>query len=982
MKNSLAVLVALVVALTVAGWFWFGDSTVELTTIDPGSETSTPEGTEELTAVDASGNKSAGAVPVVRRVVHGNGSDESDDPYYQMSLAGFRGRLVFEDKTPAPDKPIQLIRIDAEVLDFPDLFAQELMKPQLEIYETRSGQDGTFEISGVFPQVFYLMIADRGGDNQLIRVVEKTPAPGEVVDLGDLQMPSLGTLIGHVVDEDGAPVPAAMVRAADVPGTALDFVPLERFDPKGGLIISESNGKLAIIMPPYVQTAFDLLPIPNTRTDSKGYFILRGVQPGTNVVVINKRGLVPLLKKGVKIKPGKEKDVGKLRMREGEIVEGVVVDMDDKPIVGVEVLVASKNAMMPAHFGSFADKTDSQGRFSMSGMAAGQVMVAVRRSLGDSWIVHGPSPVAGDVLIKLKSRHTVVLKVKGATDDELEDVKIKLVSVASGGPPGITLGTLGMVPWISLENRLSKTEDGRFQIVDLDPGPYTIAVRAKGFAAASSSFKLSGDLEHEIQLEPALSVEVLVIDDQSTPIRNAKIYMSSQGGGGEMPVLAGKTDSDGKVLIEDGGKGELRVSASHPAFGTYHGRAQLPTNKPIVLRVQPAGSVTGILLASGKTPPPGKYTLTLETRDYSNRGALDGMPRLAMPNLRGEFEIKGLRPGKYRIRAIPSLAVINSPGGIMKMASASFTINSSTEVDVPSGSSVHVELDATGQPTVTGPSARVTGTVMINGHPAKNMAITGWGTGRRIMGEVDNAGRFDLGQLKVGTFNLRLVRTQNTSLEGNQALDGQLWSHSGKIEEGKDLQFDVTLDTGSISGFVTTADGLPAAGVQVSATGRTLALRDRPKEKSSCNLSTATDSAGRFTFPTVPAGVYSISVRGKAGHAVVKKQTVKAALPLIDVNLKLERVYTVSGKLDMSVFPKATGHRQIYVYLSGGRSNSGSDVADDGSFTWEGVAKGKYSVAVYCWGQNIDRKYQNGKLKAKIEITGDTTDLLIRPEFK
>ncbi len=70
------------------------------------------------------------------------------------------------------------------------------------------------------------------------------------------------------------------------------------------------------------------------------------------------------------------------------------------------------------------------------------------------------------------------------------------------------------------------------------------------------------------------------------------------------------------------------------------------------------------------------------------------------------------------------------------------------------------------------------------------------------------------------------------------------------------------------------------------------------------------------------------------------------------------------------------------MYLGGGGINSGSKVEDDGSFTCEGVAKGKYTVTVYSWGQNLDRKFHNNKLKAKIEITGDTTDLLIRPEFK
>lgn len=177
------------------------------------------------------------------------------------------------------------------------------------------------------------------------------------------------------------------------------------------------------------------------------------------------------------------------------------------------------------------------------------------------------------------------------------------------------------------------------------------------------------------------------------------------------------------------------------------------------------------------------------------------------------------------------------------------------------------------------------------------------------------------------------------------------------------------------------ADGSPAAGARVAARGTTSVLRDRPKEGSGCVLFTKTDSAGRYTFPTVPAGVYRIIVGGKAGHTVVKNQTVKAAQAL-EVNLKLARVYTVSGKVQMSVYPKATGRLQVHVYLRGDEVSSGSKVQDDGSFRCEGVEKGEYTVTVYSFGQGLDRKFQNNKLKAKIEITGDTMDLLIRPEFK
>ena len=250
-------------------------------------------------------------------------------------------------------------------------------------------------------------------------------------------------------------------------------------------------------------------------------------------------------------------------------------------------------------------------------------------------------------------------------------------------------------------------------------------------------------------------------------------------------MLVGKTDKDGRAMIECGSKEKVRVSATHPAFGTHHAKAQFCTDKPIVLRIQPAGSITGILRENGETPPPGKYSLLFEAVGHSDRGTLDPMPRMVTLDDRGEFEIKDLRPGRYGFR------VAHSPGWhwqVVMMITANWNGPVFQVVEVPPGGSAHVEINR-GRPKITGGSARVTGTVMLNGRPAKNRRVSG--------GEIDDAGRFDLGRLKVGAFNLSM----NVSLQGGNG-DGWFWSHSGEIEENKDQHYDVTLDTGSISGFV------------------------------------------------------------------------------------------------------------------------------------------------------------------------------------
>ena len=86
-----------------------------------------------------------------------------------------------------------------------------------------------------------------------------------------------------------------------------------------------------------------MAPIPKTYTDAAGEFRLTGVMPGFNVLVINKKNLQPHVRPMVKVKAGKEKNVRKIRLKEGERAAGRVVDEEDNPVVGADVVVANKS---------------------------------------------------------------------------------------------------------------------------------------------------------------------------------------------------------------------------------------------------------------------------------------------------------------------------------------------------------------------------------------------------------------------------------------------------------------------------------------------------------------------------------------------------------------------------------------------------------------------------------------------------------------
>ena len=991
MKNSSLPLLALLLALGVASWFLFGRGPDEPLDTSGNETVVAEQDPEDVEASEASASKSeptTAKMRPARETIEVDGDDF--DPFYRRSLAGFRGRLVFTSGKPGADKPVRFFRVDPEVLQNPSVFAAEnLMQPLVELYDCRSDDEGLFSVSGVFPRVFYLMVADVDGENRKLQLVPRTPGAGEVIDLGDVELPDLGSISGRVVDDDGDAVADALVRAVDLPGTALDFAPVHRFDPEGGLFVTEGSFKVTLTMPKYAKTLFDLLPLPTTRTDSNGEFKLLAVQPGQNVLVVNKRELAPIVRKGVRVRPGKEKKVGKLRMREGEIAEGKVLDSSGQPIADAEILIANRNVAIPVHFASFAKNSATDGSFSMAGMSPGQVFAAVRRSPKEAWVLQGPMAIAGELVLRLPAQHSLTIRVKSERGLPLEDVNFKVVGMPSqNGPPGLDLATLGLAPWVDVGDRVERTRDGHYRIGGLNANDYTIAVKAKGHAPAKLEVKLIADAEEEVTLQAALTIDVLVVDSQKEPIRNAKIYAQNRGDNWmrrvqRIPILVGRTNREGKATIEECEKGSLRISASHPAYGMHHKQLQLPVTSLIVFTMLEPGVITGQLLDDGKAPKPGKWSITIEKHWRDERGAMPTMPRMVLPDLEGNFRINGVAPGTYRVNGIPSFAAIGSPGGVMKLATGAFRETGTEEVTVTSGNVSHVQLDASGKRKVTGPSARISGTVMINGRAGTGTVIQGWSQQGRIFAEVDATGRFDLGQVAVGTFNLQLQKTSDSQLAKVELIDGDLWSQHGKLEEGKDLRFDLTLDTGKLSGTVLLPNGQPATSVQVRAEGQIHAQLDKPKSISGARVTTITDRNGRFDFPTLVAGTYWVHIQGDQGYGRSEKLQVQAGLPVIGVRIDLEQVYTIKGVIDLSVYPQKPDYMYVWFSDDKTRRSRGAQVdSRTGKFEIRGLPKGSYTGAITYWSSSGDRQYRQGHTPEPIVVDGDRTGIKIRPTFE
>jgi hypothetical protein len=313
--------------------------------LDPGgAQAQDPRGA--AAGIEASGERAASrpeSASVDRTAVQPTGS-QAADPEYAAALASFTGRVVTHDKQPAADRKVLIWRFDPGSIAIEGLRpdAEQILEPEIDAGEATTGADGRFTIRGAWPRAIYLLVAAAGADDQTHQIVERSPGPGETVDLGDIELEWAATVTGVVVRGNGEPAKGAYVRAVDVPGLVTGVVRFEYFVPGESAIVGEGKETVVVALPAWLEKRLERLPLAATRTDEEGKFRLGGVRPGANLFTVTAEGALGFVNPALRVKAGQQKDLGTIRLTEGETVQGRVVDSKGKPIAGAEVLVAPK----------------------------------------------------------------------------------------------------------------------------------------------------------------------------------------------------------------------------------------------------------------------------------------------------------------------------------------------------------------------------------------------------------------------------------------------------------------------------------------------------------------------------------------------------------------------------------------------------------------------------------------------------------------
>lgn len=949
MQRSLVFALILLLAAIAGGLWWLLGGSAAPPPPGPGTqpEIEGPVDAEQLAAkaeVDPAGDT------IVREAVTTRGNPLLDDPDIRAGLCGFRGRVVDHKKAPVPATGVRIYRgaMDSVLQIQGDLFGDAPeFEPQLVAGEAQTGDDGRFEITGVWPRGVYLMFAGIGTDAPTHMVLTKTPSPGEIVDLGDVVLNDAGVITGIVLDADGNPMPGALVRAADIPGALARFFPAERFDPEGAILIREPRAPVHVLpMPPWVKRIFDEFPIPTTRSAADGSFRLVGVMPGSNMLAVTAKSYLSHVKDSVLVRAGQEKNVGRIGMRLGEELYAKVLDEKGDPIAGAEVAAGSTLPFAPLDLAQMLGETNADGEIDGTGFSPGKVTVAARRSPKHAWVVAEPQSINNDVIVTLPAMYSATVTVETADGSPAEQAEFRLLR-GRKGDGAAELYLLGFAPPVQLDGRMKRIDDGQWQITDLHKGTYTVLAMVEGQANGSAVFDLSEkDASVVVKLKAPDRFTVRVVNQDQLPIKNVAIFAEARGDRVvEMPVNCGRTDENGVKQIDQVQASSLRVSAEHPRWGVVHGEVE--RDQEVVLTLVEPGTLRGVLSENGKAPLPGKFTVALmRRRSGGPRGPLEGVPQMITAGLDGTFEVRNLQPGEYWVGAVKSLDTLRSPGAIFEIAQAMYIDSNVPDerVEVVSGATAEVRLEVGDKP-LEGPTANLTGSVTVNGRVASGYTVVARINGNRFAGEVDDRGRFDLGIVSAGRGTVSVIGGEGGLFVG----PGQsLYSENVELAEGEPRELTVDIYTSTISGTVYLPDGSPAGKIFLRAEAN---LGENGRDGRARKFGSTNDD-GTFRFEDVAEGIWTIRAEGGTDdgryEARVDNLEVRSSAPATGLRIQLKAKLMVRGTVDLSAIEDKGRWRYLTFYRidpadpSKERRAGGDGIGDDGSFSTDDLTAGRF----------------------------------------
>ncbi|HEX4122366.1 MAG TPA: carboxypeptidase regulatory-like domain-containing protein [Verrucomicrobiae bacterium] len=261
------------------------------------------------------------------------------------------------------------------------------------------------------------------------------------------------------------------------------------------------------------------------------------------------------------------------KMERGVTIGGVVKNEKGEPVPGARVIFSGpvtatadgreRTSIAPNYH---AERTDDQGRWQntevpkdfshMTFYVIDQDYVPATFGCDaggaeDSEIVQWP---AGDYL----AGTAVMMLTHG--------IEVSGVVVDSSGKPVAETVITRNHEWRNPAAALTSGDDGRFKIINLQPGVLILTFQAKGLAAQTSQMELSNGMpELKIELKPGNVLQGVVVDDSGKPIAGARVQTDR--------LDLGPLEYDWSTFADDEGrfKWDSAPDGAHPYYFSADG---------------------------------------------------------------------------------------------------------------------------------------------------------------------------------------------------------------------------------------------------------------------------------------------------------------------------------------------------------------------------------------------------------------------------